>query len=90
MTVDFRRDHAARAVERSGRAMDGRTEAPIMYETPLLERYGSFRELTMKGNTAKRSGVNDLASVLNTQQSNSPNDGCNPQAMPWSHAGCFS
>jgi hypothetical protein len=60
-----------------------------MYETPLLERYGTFRELTL-GNTAKRDGVNDLASVLNSQNSASDNDGCNPKAQPWSHAGCPS
>lgn len=62
-----------------------------MYETPMLERYGSFRDLTMKGNTAKKEGINDLASVLNSPNSNSANDGCNPRARPWSHAGnCLS
>lgn len=64
-----------------------------MYETPMLERYGSFRDLTMKGgngNSAKKAGVNDLASVLNSPNSQSPNIGCNPMAQPWSHAGCPS
>ena len=62
-----------------------------MYETPMLERYGSFRDLTMSGNTAKKAGINDLASVLNTQQSDSANDGCNPRSRPWSHSGnCLS
>jgi hypothetical protein len=65
-------------------------ETPLMYETPMLEMYGSFRELTMTGNTAKKAGVNDLASVLNSQQSQTDNIGCNPLAKPGSHAGCFS
>ena len=68
-----------------------------MYERPLLERYGTFRELTMaggggggNGNSAKRLGVNDVASVLNSMNSNSPNVGCNPMAQPHSAAGCAS
>lgn len=66
-----------------------------MYETPLLERYGAFRELTAaaggtSGNSAKRLGVNDVASVLNSLNSSSPNVGCNPRAQPHSAAGCSS
>jgi hypothetical protein len=62
-----------------------------MYETPMLEQYGTFRELTATGNTAKRLGVNDLASVLNQQsEGESDNTGCNPQSQPWSYAGCMS
>ncbi len=69
-----------------------------MYERPRLERYGTFRELTAAaggsggnaGNSAKRLGVNDVASVLNSMNSNSPNVGCNPMAQPHSAAGCAS
>ena len=62
-----------------------------MYETPMLELYGTFRDLTTEGNSAKRLGVNDLASVLNSQNSASDNDGCNPRAQDHSHAGgCMS
>lgn len=64
-----------------------------MYETPQLERYGTFRELTAagdSGNSAKRLGVNDVASVLNSLNSSSPNVGCNPRAQPHSAAGCSS
>ena len=62
-----------------------------MYETPMLEMYGWLSDLSMSGNTAKKAGVNDLASVLNSQNSQSDNDGCNPRSRPWSHAGnCLS
>lgn len=66
-----------------------------MYETPRLERFGTFRDLTeaggpggSNGNSAKKVGLNDLATVLNPNSNgNSPNTGCNPRARPWSHAG---
>lgn len=61
-----------------------------MYETPTLEQYGTFRELTA-GNTAKRIGINDLATVLNQQsEGESDNVGCNPESTTWSSAGCMS
>jgi hypothetical protein len=62
-----------------------------MYQTPVLEQYGTFRELTADGNSAKRIGLNDLATVLNAQsEGDSDNVGCNPRAQPFSHAGCMS
>ena len=61
-----------------------------MYVAPELEKYGTFRELTAKGNhpldNAKRPLVNDLATVFGP----GGNVGCNTHAQPWSHAGCPS
>jgi len=59
-----------------------------MYDTPMLETYGTFRELTAgwpPGN-AKRPSVNDIATVFGQAD----NDGCNLHAQPSppTHAGC--
>lgn len=57
-----------------------------MYDAPVLERFGTFRELTAghPSDNAKRTGPNDLATVFGP----GGNIGCNPHAQPWSHAGC--
>lgn len=58
-----------------------------MYDTPVLERYGTLRDLTAQNyppNSAKRPSVNDLATVFGP----GGNDGCNLHAQPHSHAGC--
>lgn len=66
-----------------------------MYDAPVLERYGTFRDLTAgdgsNGNhpldNAKRPDANDLATVYGP----GGNTGCNLHAQPWSHAGnCIS
>jgi hypothetical protein len=59
-----------------------------MYDTPMLERYGTLRELTAGHplDNAKRPLVNDLATVYGPGD----NVGCNIHAQPWSHAGCPS
>lgn len=58
------------------------------YATPVLERFGTFRELTLGPNTAKKLGLNDLATVLNSDsEGDSDNTGCNPRAQNHSHAG---
>jgi len=48
-----------------------------MYETPSLERYGTFRELTRIG----KNGIMDPASIFNSD-STTNNDGCNTEGSP--------
>lgn len=59
-----------------------------MYETPVLEHYGTLRELTggWPEDNAKRPSVDDLATVYGQ----GGNDGCNLHAQPSppTHAGC--
>lgn len=59
-----------------------------MYSAPVLESYGTFRDLTADwpDNNAKRPSVNDLATVFGQ----GGNDGCNLHAQPSppTHAGC--
>jgi hypothetical protein len=58
-----------------------------MYDAPLLERYGTLRELTAHSDdNAKRPSVNDIATVFGQ----GGNDGCNLHAQPSppTHAGC--
>jgi hypothetical protein len=64
-----------------------------MYVAPVLEKYGTLRDLTEgKGGTdhtinAKRYPLmNDLATVFGP----GGNFGCNYHAQPWSHAGCLA
>jgi hypothetical protein len=59
-----------------------------MYHTPVLERYGTLRDLTADppDDNAKRPEVDDLAAVFGQ----GGNDGCNLDAQPHSHAGCPS
>jgi hypothetical protein len=60
-----------------------------MYSAPVLEKFGTFRELTAQNyppDSAKRPAVNDLATVFGP----GGNIGCNLHAQPWSHAGCPS
>lgn len=58
-----------------------------MYHTPVLERYGTLRELTADpSDNAKRPDVNDLATVFAEDE----NDGCNPNAQPGASAACVS
>jgi hypothetical protein len=61
-----------------------------MYQTPVLERYGTLRDLTAQflGDNAKRPSIDDLATVNGGNPGG--NDGCNLHAQPWSHAGCPS
>lgn len=58
-----------------------------MYHAPVLEKYGTLREMTAQNyppDSAKRPAVNDLATVFGP----GGNVGCNLHAQPWSHAGC--
>jgi hypothetical protein len=65
-----------------------------MYVAPVLEKYGTLRDLTAGGghgptihtDNGKRPLVNDLATVYGP----GGNVGCNIHAQPWSHAGCPS
>jgi hypothetical protein len=54
-----------------------------MYHTPVLERYGTLRELT---SDAKRPELDDLATVFGQGE----NDGCNLDAEGGSSAACTS
>jgi len=54
------------------------------FESPELEDYGSFRDLTLRGpGGGKAYGLNDLASVFNQQ-----NMGCNSTSPSTTPAGC--
>jgi hypothetical protein len=61
-----------------------------MYAAPMLERYGTLRDLTAgdSDTNAKRPLVNDLATVFGPGE----NIGCNLNAQPSppTHAGCPS
>ncbi|HEX6964406.1 MAG TPA: lasso RiPP family leader peptide-containing protein [Gemmatimonadaceae bacterium] len=56
-----------------------------MYETPVLERYGTFRELTKIGKT----GMMDQASVMNSDNTTN-NDGCHGWTPTPSMTECYS
>jgi hypothetical protein len=51
-----------------------------MYETPTLERYGTFRELTMGGGTFRQDGLT----------SDTNDDGCRDPVVPGEAVCTFS
>jgi hypothetical protein len=61
------------------------TVEEIMYETPIVERYGTFRQLTRIGKT----GMMDQASIL-ANDNTTNNDGCHGWTPTPSMTECYS